>query len=63
MKRWDIDGNGVLNVVDYYESSGHGFDHYVAWLKERGYNRTDWVRHDARMREVGAPGARSRMGA
>ncbi len=54
-------GPGVLNLVDYYESSGHGVDHYCKWLDERGYHGTDWVPHDARMREWGAPGARTRI--
>jgi phage terminase large subunit len=50
-----------IDVIDYYESSGFGFDHYVDWLKERDYNATHWVPHDAKMREVGAPGARTRI--
>jgi phage terminase large subunit len=54
-------GPGILNIVDYYESNGHGFDHYCAWLGERGYHGTDWVPHDARLREVGAPGGRTRI--
>ena len=28
---------------------------------ERGYHGTDWVPHDAKMREAGAPGARTRI--
>lgn len=42
---------GRVNVVDYYESSGHGLDHYVEWLNENGYRGVDWVPHDARIRE------------
>ncbi len=72
-KAWDIGvddpmalwcfqvGPGVVNVVDYYEASGHGFDHYWSWCKERGYHGVDWVPHDAKVREVGAPGARTRI--
>lgn len=72
-KAWDIGiddpmalwcfqvGPGVVNVVDYYESSGHGFDHYWDWCKERGYHGVDWVPHDAKVREVGAPGGRTRI--
>jgi len=52
---------GRLMVVDYYESSGHGFDHYADWLKEREYVGTDWVPHDAKQREPGAPAGRSRI--
>jgi len=50
-----------LDIVDYYEGHGQGFDHYCAWLDERGYHGTDWVPHDAKMREAGAPGARTRI--
>lgn len=52
---------GRIDVVDYYESSGHGFEHYTAWLDERGYRGTDWVPHDAKVRDPSAPGARSRI--
>ncbi|MGF6431482.1 phage terminase large subunit [Bradyrhizobium elkanii] len=50
-----------LDVVDYYENHGLGFDHYCQWLDERKYRGTDWVPHDAKVREVGAPGARTRI--
>ena len=43
-----------IDVVDYYEGHGQGFDHYCAWLDERGYHGTDWMPHDAKVREVGA---------
>jgi phage terminase large subunit len=52
---------GVLHIVDYFESSGHGFDHYCRWLDERGYHGTDWVPTDAKMRELGSPGGRTRI--
>jgi phage terminase large subunit len=42
---------GRVNVVDYYESSGHGLGHYVQWLEENGCRGMDWVSHDARIRE------------
>ncbi len=54
-------GNGFVNVIDYYESSGLGLDHYCDWLHERGYHGIDWVPHDAKVREVGAPGGRTRI--
>ena len=72
-KAWDIGvddpmaiwafqvGPGSLNVVDYYEASGHGFDHYWDWTNDKGYHGIDWVPHDAKVREVGAPGARTRI--
>ena len=37
-----------LDVVDYYEGHGHGFDHYASWLHVRDYSGTDWVPHDAK---------------
>jgi hypothetical protein len=52
---------GVLHIVDYFESSGHGFDHYCRWLDEHGYHGTDWVPTDAKMRELGSPGGRTRI--
>jgi len=48
-----------LDIVDYYEGHGQGFDHYADWLDKRGYRGTDWG--DAKVREVGAPGARTRI--
>jgi phage terminase large subunit len=57
----DTRGNVVLNVVDYYEASGFGFDHFCDWMADRKYKGIDWLPHDARMREVGAPGARTRI--
>ena len=52
---------GTLHIVDYYESSGYGFDHYCDWLDARGYHGTDYVPHDARMRELGSPAGRTRI--
>lgn len=55
-------GPGWLNVIDYCEGSNAGFDYYCDWLRERGYvGGVDFVPHDARMREVGAPQARTRI--
>ncbi len=28
-----------LDIVDYYEGHGQGFDHYAAWLDKQGYHR------------------------
>jgi phage terminase large subunit len=50
-----------IDVVDYYEGHGMGFDHYCEWLDELGYHGTDWMPHDAKVREVGGPGARTRI--
>lgn len=55
-------GPGWLNVIDYIEGSNEGFDYYCDWLDERGYNSgVDNLPHDARQREPGAPGARTRI--
>ena len=35
-----------LDIVDYYEARGQGFDHYCEWLDNRGYHGTDWYPHD-----------------
>lgn len=50
-----------LDIVDYSEGHGQGFDHYCAWLDERGYHGTDWFPPDVKVREAGAPGARTRF--
>lgn len=53
---------GGLNIIDYYESSGVGADHYVEVLNERGYPYgRHFVPHDAKVKEWGAPGARTRV--
>lgn len=52
---------GRIEVVDYLEGSGKGFDWYTEQLDARGYHGDDWVPHDAKMREAGAPGARTRI--
>lgn len=55
-------GPGWLHILDYIEGSNEGFDYYCNWLNERGYNGgIDWVPHDAKQREPGAPGARTRI--
>ena len=50
-----------LDIVDYYEGHGQGFDHYCEWLDKRGYHGTDWYPPDVKVREAGAPGARMRI--
>jgi hypothetical protein len=49
---WCFQVNGQeLHLVDYYEASGHGAEHYCEWMNERGYRGVDWLPHDARVRE------------
>lgn len=46
---------GGLQVIDYYENSGVGAEHYVDVLKERDYPYGfDWMPHDAKVREWGS---------
>jgi phage terminase large subunit len=46
-----------IHIIDYYESSGKGFAHYVDWLNDRGYSGgTDWVPHDAKKRDFDSSG-------
>lgn len=45
-----------IRVVDYYEASGQGLEHYCDWLDARGYRGTDLLPHDARQRmPIGNP--------
>ena len=46
---------GGVNVIDYYESSGSGAEHYADVLKERAYPYgRHFVPHDAKVREWGS---------
>jgi hypothetical protein len=43
-----------IRVIDYYEASGHGLDHYVRVLQERGYlYGSHYGPHDIQVRELG----------
>lgn len=45
---------GTFAVVDYYEASGEGLDHYARVLDDRGYKYgTHIAPHDIRVRELG----------
>lgn len=50
-----------IDVVDYIEGHGKGFDYYCELLDARDFHGVDWVPHDAKVREAGAPGARTRI--
>ena len=44
-----------VRLIDYYESSGVGLDHYVQVLNQRGYVYTNHILpHDVRVRELGS---------
>lgn len=43
-----------IRVIDFYENHGQGLPHYASVLDAKGYTYgTDWVPHDARVRELG----------
>src|SRR6185369_14441945 len=43
-----------LRVIDYYEASGYGLDHYVRTLQDRGYlYGSHYGPHDIQVRELG----------
>lgn len=51
-----------VRIIDHYEANGVGIDHYSGIILGKPYLRgVDYVPHDARFREIGAPGARSRV--
>jgi len=46
---------GAVNVIDYYESSGVGLDHYADILTKKNYNYGDHLApHDIEVRELGS---------
>ena len=51
-----------IDIVDYYEGHGMGFDQYCAWLDAaRATTAPTGCPTTAKMREAGAPGARTRI--
>jgi phage terminase large subunit len=54
MTIWFIQHIGkVHHVIDYYENSGMGLEHYAKVLKEKGYNYGNhFMPHDANVREM-----------
>lgn len=53
---------GTVNIIDYYEHSGAGADHYARVLKEREYTYDYHILpHDAEHREWGTIGASTRV--
>lgn len=46
---------GGINVVDFYEASGVGLDHYATTIRAKQYlPGTDYVPHDAKVKEWGS---------
>lgn len=50
-----------VRLIDYYENSGFGLDHYAKVLRDKPYGYSRYVLpHDIRVREMG-PGAKTRL--
>lgn len=62
MAIWFHQRHGTSNrLIDYYENSGEGFDHYAGILKAKGYHYgKHYLPHDVNVRELGVEGGRSR---
>lgn len=51
---WQQTRGGEIRIIDYYEASGHGLDHYAKALRERPYTYgKHYAPHDIRVRELG----------
>lgn len=51
-----------IYILDYYVAHGYAVDHYAEVVKSKPWPRgVDFVPHDAKVREWGAPGARTRV--
>jgi phage terminase large subunit len=51
-----------IHVIEVYEGSGVGLDHYAEVLRSKPYKYgKHYFPHDVQARELGAPGARSRV--
>lgn len=52
---WCVQTRGrEIRVIDYYEASGHGLEHYAKWLSQRPYVfREHLLPHDVKVRELG----------
>ena len=45
---------GEIRLIDYYENSGYGLDHYADVLNEKGYEYSKHIfPHDVKVRELG----------
>lgn len=46
--------NNMVNIIDYYENSGEGFEHYVSYLKEKKdfVYGTHYAPHDIKKRDL-----------
>lgn len=57
---WQQTRGGEIRIIDYYEASGHGLDHYVRVLRDKPYTYgKHFAPHDIQVRELGT--GKSRM--
>lgn len=57
---WQQTRSGEMRIIDYYEASGHGLDHYVKVLRDKPYTYgKHYAPHDIQVRELGT--GKSRM--
>lgn len=60
---WQMVGREI-RVIDYYEASGYGLDHYAAKLKEKAYSYGQhFAPHDIQVREIGSGKSRLEVAA
>lgn len=58
---FQVVGQQIL-ILDYYVAHGYGVDHYAEVVKSKPWLRgIDFVPHDAKVRQWGVPGARTRI--
>jgi hypothetical protein len=51
---WQQTNAGEIRIIDYYEASGYGLDHYIRVLKDRDYTYgKHYAPHDIQVRELG----------
>lgn len=52
---WFLQDTGTsIRIIDYYETSGMGLEHYAGVLKQKGYTYNDhWIPHDGEQKEIG----------
>ena len=53
---------GEYRIMDYYEAHGQSLDHYIGWLKDKGYDKYEHILpHDVEVRELGTGKSRKEI--
>lgn len=61
---WQQTRGGEIRVIDYYEASGYGLDHYVKELRSKPYTYgKHYAPHDIQVRELGTGKSRLEVAA